>query len=65
VGDSFAASAQRLAGIAGAMLGWRPDEFWRATPAELACIIDALTPASAPAADGETLARLKEKFPDG
>ena len=32
----FAEGAGRLAGIAGWLLGWRPDEFWAATPAELA-----------------------------
>ena len=31
-----------LAILAGALLGWRPDEFWRATPAELAAVIEAL-----------------------
>ena len=28
--------AVELAGPASALLGWRPDEFWDATPAELA-----------------------------
>lgn len=42
----FGPGAQRLAGLAARVLGWRPDEFWRATPAELAAIL-------APAADGE------------
>ena len=32
----FGPSARRLAGLAGRMLGWRPGEFWSATPAELA-----------------------------
>jgi hypothetical protein len=60
----FSESAGRLAGLAGALLGWRPEEFWRATPAELAAIVRAM------AGDGDTvgssdLARLKEMFPDG
>jgi len=59
---TFARSAARLAGIAGALLGWRPNEFWEATPAELAAI---LAPAAAPCASADDLERLKEMFPDG
>lgn len=65
--ERFADGAARLAGLAGALLGWRPDEFWRATPAELAAVIGALGgsgPAGAAAARGD-LARLQEMFPDG
>jgi Phage tail assembly chaperone protein, TAC len=59
----FRDSACRLAGFSGALLGWRPDEFWKATPAELAAIVSALVgnEASAGAPD---LARLMEMFPD-
>jgi hypothetical protein len=32
---SFAEAAQRAAGAATGLLGWSPDAFWRATPAEL------------------------------
>jgi uncharacterized phage protein (TIGR02216 family) len=45
--ESFGPGARRLAGMAGRWLGWRPDEFWRATPAELAAI---LAPEADPAA---------------
>ena len=31
-----------MAGLAGALLGWRPDEFWSATPAELGAIVNAM-----------------------
>lgn len=61
----FSHSAARLAGLAGALLGWRPDEFWRATPAELAAVLLALIGAEAPAAGSHDLARLMEMFPDG
>jgi hypothetical protein len=61
----FAENAARIAGFAGALLGWRPDEFWRATPAELAGVVAALSPATEPAANAATLTRLKELFPDG
>ncbi|MEA3011468.1 MAG: hypothetical protein QOD42_13 [Sphingomonadales bacterium] len=61
----FSDAAARLAGIAGALLGWRPDEFWNATPAELAAVLGAMSGGDAPKADGADLARLKEMFPDG
>ena len=62
----FSDAAGRLAGLAGALLGWRPEEFWRATPAELACVLGALNGdgGAAPVSRDE-LARLKEMFPDG
>jgi hypothetical protein len=64
--DRFAIRAARLAGIAGALLGWRPEEFWAATPAELQTIFQALAGDSAEAgAGGGDLARLMEMFPDG
>lgn len=37
--QTFGASAVQLAGLAGRLLGWRPAEFWQATPAELAAIL--------------------------
>lgn len=61
----FATSAGQLAGVAGALLGWRPDEFWAATPAELGAVFGALNPQGEQAADGTLLAELKERFPDG
>lgn len=33
---TFTNGATRLAGLAAQALGWRPAEFWAATPAELA-----------------------------
>ena len=59
----FSEAAARLAGLAGALLGWRPDDFWNATPAELAVILSAGT-LPEPASTGD-LVRLKEMFPDG
>jgi len=64
----FADRASRLAGIAGALAGWRPDEFWRATPAELETVLAAFAgPQAAGEAppDATTIAVLKEQFPDG
>ncbi len=64
--NHFTPTAARLAGLAGALLGWRPDEFWRATPAELTTIVDALRQ-RAPQSDPPTqaaIAQLMEIYPD-
>ncbi len=67
--STFADGAVRLAGFAGAVLGWSPDAFWRATPAELAAVVraaagcdggDGMTPP-----DAATIAAMQEAFPDG
>ena len=64
--DSFAAAAVRLAGSAGALFGWSPGAFWRATPAELAALAAAMTGAQgARPLGGGDLAGLMERFPDG
>lgn len=66
--SDFAAAATRLAGEAGAVLGWSPNAFWRSTPAELAAVVTAATGARGAAAeppDGPTIAALREAFPDG
>lgn len=65
MGDDFAVVASRLAGLTGVILGWRPDEFWAATPAELAAILEALAPPAATPPTPADLDRLKEQFPDG
>ena len=36
--ERFGPGARALAGMAARWLGWRPDEFWSATPAELAAV---------------------------
>ena len=64
-GDSFNHTATRLAGLTGALLGWRPHEFWSATPAELATILAALAPDTANPADRDLITTLQEQFPDG
>ncbi len=65
---TFAEEVGRLAGMAGAVLGWSPDRFWRATPAELHGVAAAMTGAGR-AGDSPpspaTLARLQEMYPDG
>jgi uncharacterized phage protein (TIGR02216 family) len=60
----FSESAARLAGLAGALLGWRPDEFWRATPAELGAVLGAMAGGSDEAVSSSDLERLMQRFPD-
>jgi len=58
----FGPGALRLSGLAAQLLGWRPAEFWAATPVELAAI---LSPAL-PHGTGMTrtdLARMMEREP--
>ena len=44
----FGTAARRLAGLTGRLFGWRPQEFWQATPAELQRVVRAqIRPAEA------------------
>lgn len=63
---SFFKAAARLAGVAGWLLGWRPDEFWRATPAELEAVLRAAKGEEAPelGVDRRELERLRGAMPD-
>jgi uncharacterized phage protein (TIGR02216 family) len=63
-GQAFGPGAARLAGLAGRLLGWRPDEFWRATPAELAAILAPPSAAAARPLDRSELNRLMERDHD-
>lgn len=62
----FSHTARRLSGLAAVLCGWRPEEFWAATPDELAAVVGALTgdQAAEPPAPG-LITRLQEAFPDG
>ena len=62
---TFADAARRLAGQAALLFGWRPHEFWNATPAELAAIFAALGDVRTPAVNRETLTALLERDADG
>ena len=42
--DHFGPGALRLSGLAAQLLGWRPAEFWAATPAELAAVFAPAAP---------------------
>jgi uncharacterized phage protein (TIGR02216 family) len=45
------------------LLGWRPDEFWNATPAELALALQP-TVATAEPPHQSTIDELRRRFPD-
>ena len=58
VSETLAARIPRLAALSAQVLGWSPDTFWRATPADLALALsDPHTPIDAPLSrtDLETL----------
>ena len=59
--ERFTEGAARLAGLVPRTLGWRPDDFWRATPAELAAVLGAEESASAPPLTRHELNRLLER----
>ena len=58
----FGEAAARLCGAASLLLGWRPDEFWNATPAELALALQA--PAQADGPEPAMIEELRRRFPD-
>jgi len=58
---SFAAGARRLAGLVPRLLGWRPGEFWAATPAELAAVLAAAHPAAGAPLSRPELTALMER----
>lgn len=64
IGTEFADTARRLAGLMYRLLGWRPDDFWNCTPAEVAAIVSADEPGSAPLSRTDLIA-LMERECDG
>ncbi|HKR92533.1 phage tail assembly chaperone [Novosphingobium sp.] len=59
--ERFASAALALCSLTARALGWRPQEFWASTPAELAAALGLLAPgADRPGLDRETLQRLME-----
>lgn len=60
--EGFGEAAVRLTGAASLLLGWRPEDFWNATPAELATALNGVA-ASEPV-DGDTIEALRRRFPD-
>jgi uncharacterized phage protein (TIGR02216 family) len=62
--SEFAGAARRAARVAAAMLGWRPGEFWGATPAELRTALGLDDGGDGAPATAAMLQRLMEAFPD-
>jgi len=60
---AFGDAAERLAGAASMLLGWRPDEFWKSTPAELATALMMFS-SQPDAPDPDAIAALRRRFPD-
>jgi len=64
--ELFAAAALPLLGLMARALGWRPDEFWAATPADVAAVLGAWRDGGVEAAvDRAGLTAMMEQFPDG
>jgi uncharacterized phage protein (TIGR02216 family) len=62
VSETFAAASRRWFPLAARLLGWRPDDFWRATPAELTlALADPDGAASTAPPTRETIARMMER----
>ena len=60
--ETFGEAAARLSSAASLLLGWPPDEFWNATPAELGLAMTFRDAAEAP--DAKTIEALRRRFPD-
>jgi hypothetical protein len=63
--ERFGDGALRLAGIAGRVLGWPPDWFWNATPAEITAILFAHGEPAAGGIDRKTIEQMMERERDG
>lgn len=61
----FAETARKLSGACARELGWPPDTFWNATPAELVAIADAGTPPGVPTLARSELEMMMERERDG
>lgn len=61
----FGDAAMRWGALAARLLGWRPDEFWNATPTELAMALAAPDdPTTPPPPSREMIARMMERDAD-
>lgn len=63
--ESFTQHAVRLSGQLALLLGWTPQAFWQATPAELHATLAAITPATDLPPDAAIIDKLREQYPDG
>ncbi len=61
----FAPRAVRLAALAARALGWRPEDFWQATPAELALSLGQEGEGEAPPSRADILRMIEQDRTDG
>lgn len=61
----FGEAAIRLSGQAALLIGWSPQTFWTATPAELAAVVMAATPPPGDSIDRSTLTAMMERDAHG
>ncbi len=63
---NLSGGALYLLGLMARVAGWRPDEFWAATPADVRSALGGWVEGGAEASlDGAVLAAMMERFPDG
>lgn len=60
--ELFGEAAARLCNAASLVLGWKPQEFWSATPTELLLALQA--PVAREGLDQATIEALRARFPD-
>lgn len=60
----FEAAARRAARVAAVTLGWRPDDFWAATPTDLCTALGLDDAGDDLPVTADVLARLMEGCPD-
>ena len=66
MGERFGPAALALAGVTARVLGWRPDDFWAATPTDVAAVLAAWrAEEEAGGVDRAGLAAMMEQCPDG
>jgi hypothetical protein len=61
VSERFSDGAARLSGQIPRLFGWRPADFWEATPAEVAAILTAFEPGEAEPLSRNELEQLLER----
>lgn len=63
---TFGDAAARWCGLSSRLLGWRPADFWAATPAELAmALADPADPTCPSPPSREMIAKMMERDADG
>ena len=59
-------NALHLLGVMARVAGWRPADFWAATPADVRAVLGGWVEAETEASfDAAALAAMMERFPDG